>query len=361
MEGYSSDNSDSEYHAVALPKKVLDWSYLMLDSQTLAHNLEALCSDERRHFENVEAILLASNQLITIPVIISRFSHVKVINVSNNGMVRLPEALCECPLTSLIAKNNLLESDSIPKSLGNVISLMELNLSGNNLTAFPEQILELSNLRYLFLGGNRMTEIPQEIWKLHSLQVLYLGGNRLVEIPASVGELQHLHSLVLCDNMLESLPSSIANLHLLKSLLLHKNQLRTLPSEIIALKGLSELSLRDNPLVVRFVRDMTHNPPTMLELAARIIKIHSIPYTSEEVPQNIFEYLNGAHYCLNPKCKGVFFDNRIEHIKFVDFCGKYRIPLLHYLCSSKCMENVNADSAEECSLSNDMMKKVLLG
>lgn len=32
---------------------------------------------------------------------------------------------------------------------------------------------------------------------------------------------------------------------------------------------------------------------------------------------------------------GVFFDNRIEHIKFVDFCGKYRVPLLQYLCSSK--------------------------
>ncbi|XP_071441503.1 leucine-rich repeat-containing protein 58 [Hetaerina americana] len=361
MEGYPSDGSCDEYHAGALPKRVLDWSYLMLNTQTLAQNLEALCNDERRHSEHIEAIILSNNQLTTVPHIISRFTHIKVINVSNNGMVRLSEAICECPLTTLIAKNNLLESDSIPKSLANITSLMELNLSGNNLSVFPEQILEIPSLKYLFLGGNRMTEIPQEIWKLHSLQVLYMGGNQLTEIPASVGELEHLHSLILCDNMLESLPASVANLRLLKSLLLHKNQLKTLPPEIIALKGLSELSLRDNPLVVRFVRDMTHNPPSMLELAARIIKIHSIPYSSEEVPQNVFEYLNGAHYCLNPKCKGVFFDNRVEHIKFVDFCGKYRIPLLHYLCSSKCMENVNANSAEECSLSNDMMKKVLLG
>lgn len=361
MEGYSSDNSDNEYHENTPPSKVLDLSYLMLDTQTLAHNLEVFTSSERRPAENIEEILLYSNHLTTVPQIISRFSHLKVLNVSYNGMVRLPETLCECPLTSLIAKNNLLESDSIPKSLGNLSLLKELNLSGNNLTVFPEQILELVSLKFLFLGGNRITEIPREIWKLSGLQVLYMGGNRLAEIPASVGELHLLHSLVLCDNRLESLPSSVANLHQLKSLLLHKNQLRTLPPEIIALKCLTELSLRDNPLVVRFVRDMTHNPPSMLELAARIIKIHSIPYSAEEIPHNVIEYLNGAHYCLNPKCKGVFFDNRVEHIKFVDFCGKYRIPLLHYLCSSSCMENESGDSDEEHCTSDDMMKKVLLG
>lgn len=38
---------------------------------------------------------------------------------------------------------------------------------------------------------------------------------------------------------------------------------------------------------------------------------------------------------VNVSIIGVFFDNRIEHIKFVDFCGKYRVPLLQYLCSSK--------------------------
>ncbi|KAG8233438.1 hypothetical protein J437_LFUL010549 [Ladona fulva] len=361
MEGYSSDSSENENQENTPPSKVLDYSYLMLDVQTLAHNLEVFASNERRPAENIEALYLHNNHLTSLPQIISRFSHLKVLNVSYNGMVRLPEALCECPLTSLIAKNNHLESDSLPKSLRSLSMLRDLNLSGNNFTFFPEQILELVSLKYLHLGGNGISEIPQDIWKLNGLEVLYMGGNRLVEVPASVGELHLLHSLVLCDNMLESLPSSVANLHKLKSLLLHKNRLRTLPPEIIALKGLTELSLRDNPLVVRFVRDMTHNPPSMLELAARIIKIHSIPYSAEVIPQNVIEYLNGAHYCLNPKCKGVFFDNRVEHIKFVDFCGKYRIPLLHFLCSSRCMENVHGDSTEEQNMSVDMMKKVLLG
>lgn len=33
---------------------------------------------------------------------------------------------------------------------------------------------------------------------------------------------------------------------------------------------------------------------------------------------------------------GVYFSSRVETVKFVDFCGKYRVPLLQYLCSPHC-------------------------
>lgn len=56
---------------------------------------------------------------------------------------------------------------------------------------------------------------------------------------------------------------------------------------------------------------------------------------------------------------GVYFDNRVEHIKFVDFCGKYRIPLLQYLCSSKCASSPNEDVIKPHR--TYLMKKVLLG
>ena len=65
-----------------------------------------------------------------------------------------------------------------------------------------------------------------------------------------------------------------------------------------------QLSLRDNPLVVRFVSDMTHNPPSLMELAARVVKQHSVPYNPQEMPRSLHEYLQSAHHCVNPKCKG---------------------------------------------------------
>ena len=33
---------------------------------------------------------------------------------------------------------------------------------------------------------------------------------------------------------------------------------------------------------------------------------------------------------------GVFFDNRVENIKFIDFCGKYRVPFLQVKSNKSC-------------------------
>lgn len=72
-----------------------------------------------------------------------------------------------------------------------------------------------------------------------------------------------------------------------------------------------QLSLRENPLVVRFVSDMMHDPPTLLELAARVVKSNEIPYKKEDLPRNLIEYLNSAHHCVNSKCKGLLNRNFI--------------------------------------------------
>lgn len=120
------------------------------------------------------------------------------------------------------------------------------------------------------------------------------------------------------------------------------------------------MSLRDNPLVVRFVQDIAMKPPTLMEFAARVVKVTGIPYGPGIVPRTVNDYLQSANCCVNPKCKGVFFDNRVEHIKFVDFCGKYRVPLLHYLCSSKCIEP-EPELPQSSGANGYMMRKVLLG
>lgn len=131
------------------------------------------------------------------------------------------------------------------------------------------------------------------------------------------------------------------------------------------------MSLRDNPLVVRFVQDMALKPPTLLELAGRIVRASGQQPGPADVPRTLVDYLNSANCCVNPNCKGVFFDNRVEHIKFVDFCGKYRVPLQQYLCSSKCIEperplRPNAgiggpNMGNSGTNSGFMMRKVLLG
>ncbi|XP_072931650.1 leucine-rich repeat-containing protein 58 [Epargyreus clarus] len=357
MECYTSDSGDSD----SREQKTLDLSSQLLDSTSISLELSGII-DEKDCAENYEIMLLNSNRIKALPDTINRFCNLKILDVSHNGLVSLPDVLKNCPLTSLIAKNNLLRNESLPKCFFSTKNtLRELNLSGNQLNFFPEQILDLPSLKYLYLGGNNIVNIPKDIWKLNSLQILSIGGNQIVDVPESVGALTSLQALVLSDNLIEQLPPSIANLNQLRSLLIHKNRLKTLPTQIIKLKCLTELSLRDNPLVVRFVRDMTFQPPSLLELAGRTIKLHNIHVLAGDVPFTLLRYLKAAQCCVNPKCRGVFFDNRVEHIKFVDFCGMYRIPLLQYLCSSKCITGSWESREVDSNPHSHMMRKVLLG
>lgn len=356
MEYYTSDSCDSD----GREQKTLNLSGRLMNSPSLSTELCDITIENSA--ERYEVALLYNNRMQSLPEHLNDFRNLRVLDVSNNRLSSLPDILEHCPLTTLSAKNNCLTNESLPKSFtSNKSSLRELNLSGNRLNYFPEQVLGLTSLRYLYLGANNIVNIHKSIWKLHSLQILAMGGNQITDIPETVGRLNALQALILNDNLIEQLPASIANLRQMRSLLIHKNRLKTLPPQIIKLKCLTELSLRDNPLVVRFVSNMTLQPPSLLELAGRTIKLHEIAVGPGDLPTSLLNYLDVAQCCVNPKCRGVFFDNRVEHIKFVDFCGKYRIPLLQYLCSSKCITGSWESREESSSPHPHMMRKVLLG
>lgn len=118
--------------------------------------------EQRIDPEHVDTLLLHQNRLTNIPPTIVRFTNLNSLDISNCGLRRLPDFLGDCPLSCLVAKHNNLSNDSLPKSLENLTNLRELNLSGNRLTDFPEQVLELTELKYLYLGGNHINEIDQQ-------------------------------------------------------------------------------------------------------------------------------------------------------------------------------------------------------
>uniref|UniRef100_A0A803WCY3 Leucine rich repeat containing 58 n=1 Tax=Ficedula albicollis TaxID=59894 RepID=A0A803WCY3_FICAL len=305
------------------------------------------------------------------------FPALEVLDVSGTGLTEMGTELLSLPcLHTLLAKNNRLGGPgSLPKGLGQAPlarSLRVLNLSGNRFSEVPPALLQLRGLRSLSLGGNRLQGIPPDIQELHSLEFLYLGGNFITAIPPELAKLPSLRYLVLCDNKIQSIPPQLAQLHSLRSLSLHNNLLTYLPREILNLVHLDELSLRGNPLVVRFVRDLTYNPPSLQELAGRTVKTRNIPYTPSDLPEGLVRYLSLASNCPNPKCGGVYFDSCVRQIKFVDFCGKYRLPLMHYLCSPECSSPFSSasqsstsqsesDSEDEASVAAHRMQKVLLG
>ncbi|KAL3123665.1 hypothetical protein niasHT_005693 [Heterodera trifolii] len=202
-----------------------------------------------------------------------------------------------------------------------------------------------------------LKNFPSDICRLSNLLVLYLGGNALIDVPDTIGQLSELTSLGLADNRLKQIPTAIASYRNLRNLALHNNRLKKfLPPRIVRLKNLEDLSLRNNPLVTD-VNEIPLEPPSFNELAARVVKIRFSPtFCRTMLPGDLLGYFGTANQCVNPKCKGVYFEACAEFVKFIDFCGKYRVPLLHYLCFPRCSTNTPAyaySSGSSASESDD--------
>ena len=342
-------------------------------------NYECLLNQAEKKLDlnRITNLLLNNNFLKDINAFcLNKFVSLQTIDLSFNCIELIPDELCKINhLRVLILKENSLHDTSLGKNFANNFQHLEvINLSGNGFTQFPYQLLEIRALREIYLGANKIKTLPKRYDHLvNSLELLYLGGNLIQHVPEEVSQLSRLKTLNLSDNRIARLPATLAKLKNLKSLALHNNFLTTLPIQLVKL-DLAELSLRNNPLVGRFVRDLNYTVPSLLELCGRAIKTNSISYSNVLLPKILNDYLNSAQCCINPKCRGVYFTSKVEHVKFVDFCGKYRVPLMQYLCSPKCDKRMlepmsSSDSEDNDDFNNEneqqvdevKLKRVLFG
>uniref|UniRef100_A0A7N0RFU8 non-specific serine/threonine protein kinase n=1 Tax=Kalanchoe fedtschenkoi TaxID=63787 RepID=A0A7N0RFU8_KALFE len=140
-------------------------------------------------------------------------------------------------------------------SLTNISSLRVLSFMGNEFGGLiPNIIGNLSStLEQLYLGSNRMMygSIPQELGNLVSLILLDIKTNNMSgDIPSSMGNLRRLGELDLSGNRLQgSIPLFFGNLTSLNTLLLYNNQLEgAMPSTLRYCSKLQTLFLYGNRL-----------------------------------------------------------------------------------------------------------------
>lgn len=340
----------------------------MLDYTKRELNNFPSISQLRVHLSGITHINISGNKIRSLPIEIRCFTNLATLDVSSNQLEYLPcEIFQLTKLDKLLLKNNFLQElpDVITSCQSLTSSLTTVNLSGNRFIQFPVELIQFPLLQHLHLGGNLINEIPKEIAELSCLEYLYLGGNKLTNIPGELGKLHSLKILNLCDNSLATIPKELAKLHQLETLNLHNNNLTVLPIAIVKLKNLAEITMRSNPLVIRFVRAQSTSLPSLQELTGKTIKSNNISYSIDTLPASLVKFLNSAKKCVNPNCCGVFFDSCVRHVKFVDFCGKYRLPFEQFLCSTHDNETWEDCVSSSSSTSDDedtsWLKRILLG
>ncbi|MEG4394618.1 leucine-rich repeat domain-containing protein [Microcoleus sp. BROC3] len=136
----------------------------------------------------------------------------------------------------------------IPELLLEIKQLESLNLTSIGLTEIPDAIVQLSNLTKLDLSDNQITQIPEAIAPLSNLTELYLSNNQITVIPEAIGQLSNLRELNLNQNQITFIPDAICQLSNLTGLYLRINQITFIPDAFGQLSNLRELNLRGNQI-----------------------------------------------------------------------------------------------------------------
>lgn len=157
-----------------------------------------------------------------------------------------------------------------PEAIFSLADTLEvLDLSGNQLTALPDDLHRFKKLKVIFASNNPFTELPASLGQCENLEMigfkanaisqvpaaalppklrwLILTDNQITELPLAIGKLPYLQKLMLAGNQLTHLPSTIANCQNLQLLRISANQFDHLPDAILNLPKLSWLAFAGNP------------------------------------------------------------------------------------------------------------------
>ncbi|XP_039165333.1 TMV resistance protein N [Eucalyptus grandis] len=206
-------------------------------------------------------------------------TELKVLYLTNCQSLKRTPDLSTFKRLEILTLKDCHNLEELHPSIGNLASLIKLNLSETSIMKLPESIGNLQNLRVLNIHRTSLTELPESIGAMKELKVIkaYLCTN-LAHIPSSIGSLASLQTLDLwgCHSLTE-IPDSIGNLASLIELeACYCKNLERLPSNICKLISLEKLLLFD----CEKLRELPKLPSGLTELSITC-QGQSLPHLSQ--------------------------------------------------------------------------------
>uniref|UniRef100_A0AAY4B1F7 Protein scribble homolog n=1 Tax=Denticeps clupeoides TaxID=299321 RepID=A0AAY4B1F7_9TELE len=181
-----------------------------LEQLDLGSNVLEVLPDTLGALPNLRELWLDRNQLTSLPPELGNLRRLVCLDVSQNRLEELPAELNGLiALTDLLLSQNHLElvpdsigdlpAHSLPRSLGKLKKLTNLNVDRNRLSTVPAELGGCASLNVLSLRDNRVGKLPSELANATELHVLDVAGNRLQNLPFALANL-NLKAMWLAEN-----------------------------------------------------------------------------------------------------------------------------------------------------------------
>ncbi|HHQ4895854.1 TPA: leucine-rich repeat-containing protein kinase family protein [Aeromonas veronii] len=149
----------------------------------------------------------------------------------------------------LCGARHLKLSENLTEFPTEILSLKEtlevLDLTGNQLSALPDELAGFGKLRIIFCSENRFTELPEVLGRCPALTMVGFKANRIATVSAKALP-AGLRWLILTDNAIERLPDELGQCDALQKLMLAGNRLRELPASLANCRNLELLRIAAN-------------------------------------------------------------------------------------------------------------------
>lgn len=200
--------------------------------------------------DSLEYISFFDNGFTAYPLSLGNLIHINKLWISGDSIITLPNSIIN--LNSLVELNITecpkLQLDTLFTLIAQLKNLKELDLSENGLIDLPMSLTKLTQLKELWLDDNNFTSVPESVKRLSNLEYLRFFSNNIDSLNITSGDLKSLKGINLCYNKFDTFPMELTNLNKLESVVMWYNEISIIPDDIARLNNLKRLNLQHNDL-----------------------------------------------------------------------------------------------------------------
>lgn len=217
-------------------------------------------------------------------------------------------------------------------------SLLYLNLSFNDLSVFPVEVYELTQLELLKMRDNPIEEIPPGIHRLLRLKTFIISFCKISSLPYDLYQLPCLQCLDVSYNFLSSLTNDIRKLRALEYLNVEGNQLPGLPCGALLL-SINQLKIANNYMHPYFTKSyISNSPQKLVDLSTRTLSLTEPCLRYASLPAAAQEALSRVGVC--DVCRGPLYGPGLMIIRpCYNVFGLRRVPFIFNTCTPTCYSN----------------------